>query len=104
MNFLFPGAGVAYLGLWIWAIVNLVGGLALVVGLVLYAPASQLSWLEIVVPVANGVIAQAIAQSRNVKLRLRQGQPKSTEANPYSVRGESGRRILTRSPEDSNAR
>jgi hypothetical protein len=82
LNFLLAGAGLAYLGLWLWGVVNLLAAVALGIGLVLYVPASQQSWLEIVLPVTNGIIAQAIAQSRNAKLKSQQAKPQPTEANP----------------------
>lgn len=70
LNFLLVGAGLAYLGMSAWGVVNLIFALALGVVLVSYVPASQLGWIEIVLPVANGVLAQAITQSRNARSRL----------------------------------
>jgi hypothetical protein len=82
LNFLLAGAGLAYLGMWLWGIVNLLVALALGVGIVFYVPASQQSWLEIVLPVVNGVLAQAIAQSKNAKLKLQEAQQQPNQANP----------------------
>ena len=70
LNFLLAGAGLAYLGLWAWAFVNLIVALAAGVCLAFFFPSSQLGWLEIMLPVINGVVAQAIAKSMNAELKL----------------------------------
>jgi hypothetical protein len=81
LNFLLAGAGLAYLGMWAWGVVNLIGVVLLGIGLTEIVPASQLDWVYIALPVINGVLAQSLAQSRNAKLKLQQAQSPSTGAN-----------------------
>lgn len=66
LNFLFAGAGLAYLGKWKWAALNLVCTLA--VGFVVaYYAASQVSVISAVIGALNGGIASSIAKSMNAK-------------------------------------
>ena len=77
LNFLLAGAGMAYLGMWAWAVVNLIVALAAGVCMALFVPSSQLGWLEIVLPVVNGVIAQTVAKTMNAKLQSQQDRVQS---------------------------
>jgi hypothetical protein len=80
LNLLLAGAGLAYLGMWAWGVVNLIVAMAVGVVLALSVPASQLEWLEIVLPVVNGVMAQVLAQSHNAQLRVKRDRPLSARA------------------------
>lgn len=81
LNFLLAGAGLAYLGLWLWAVVNLLVTVACGFGMFFYVPASQQSWIEILLPVINGIIAQAIAQSKNAKMQPQQQRGQASQSN-----------------------
>ncbi len=72
LNFLLAGAGLAYLRLWLWAVVNLLVAVACGFAMFFYVPASQQSWLEILLPVINGILAQAIAQAKNARMKAQQ--------------------------------
>ena len=65
-NFLFAGAGFAYLGQWMWAVVNFFVAVALGFVIVHYIPAS-LSTASAVVAAVNGSIAMSAAKSMNAK-------------------------------------
>ena len=63
-NFLLAGAGLAYLGMWVWAVVNLAVTSAIAYMVVQYAP-DQLGLAGTVVPAINGVLALSIARAKN---------------------------------------
>lgn len=77
LSLLVAGAGIAYLGKWGWAVLNLAAALAVGVLLVLYAP-NLLNMAYIVVPVINGSIAMSIANDMNAKLKLQAPPPAPT--------------------------
>ena len=87
LNFLLAGAGLAYLRLWLWAVVNLVGVLFLGFVLTRYVAADQLGWVFIALPVVNGILAQAVAQSMNAKLKLQMSQQQSPQTGQQSSGG-----------------
>jgi hypothetical protein len=64
LNFLIAGAGLAYLGLWLWAVIDLAATLGIAFLVVEYGP-DQLGLAGTLVPVINGVLALMIARSRN---------------------------------------
>ena len=84
LNFLLAGAGIAYLGKWGWAFVNLILVVALAVVLTRFVPSEQLGWVYMAVPVVNGVLAQSLAQSRNAKLKLKEAQLQSAQPGQQS--------------------
>ena len=63
-NFLLAGAGLAYLGMWAWAVVNLAVTLAIAYAVMQYAP-DQLGLAGTIVPAINGVLALSIARAKN---------------------------------------
>ena len=63
-NFLLAGAGLAYLGMWVWAAVNLAVTIVIAYGVVLYAP-EQLGLAGAIVPAINGVLAMSVARAKN---------------------------------------
>jgi hypothetical protein len=66
LNFLFAGAGLAYLGMWAWAVLNLV--IVLTIGFVLAATApDSIGPLSAGLAASSGALAMAVAQSMNAK-------------------------------------
>jgi hypothetical protein len=63
-NFLLAGAGLAYLGLWLWAVIDLAATLGVAFLIVEYSP-DQLGLAGTIIPVINGVLAMSIARSKN---------------------------------------
>ena len=63
-NFLLAGAGLAYLGMWVWGVVNLVVTLVIAYMVIQYAP-EQIGLAGTVVPIVNGVLALSIARAKN---------------------------------------
>jgi predicted amidophosphoribosyltransferase len=69
LNFLIPGAGLAYLGMWGWAVLNLV--VALLLGVVMAAAAPDaIGPLSAGLAAASGGLAMALAQNTNAKAPL----------------------------------
>jgi hypothetical protein len=68
LNVLWPGAGLAYLGRWLWALYNFVGVVVvnLLMGLVL--PESWVVPLSVGLGMGCGVMAQQIAMKMNKEL------------------------------------
>jgi hypothetical protein len=65
-NFLLAGAGLAYLGMWVWAVVNLAVTSVIAYMVVRYAP-DELGLAGAVVPALNGVLALSIARAKNAR-------------------------------------
>ena len=70
LNFLFAGAGLAYLGNWGWAVLNFITVIALGFVLVAVAPDS-LGPASAGLAAASGGLAMAVAQSMNAKTSSR---------------------------------
>jgi TM2 domain-containing membrane protein YozV len=66
-NFLLAGAGFAYLGKWIWAVVDLF--VTLILGLLIYRffP-DQFTWLTAAIPATNGLLAMNMTKLWNSRL------------------------------------
>jgi predicted amidophosphoribosyltransferase len=69
LNFLIPGAGLAYLGMWGWAVLNLVVAL-LLGGVIAAAAPDAVGPLSAGLGAASGGLAMALAQSKNAKAAL----------------------------------
>ena len=63
LNFLLAGAGLAYLGMWRAAVMDLAASVLVAILIAVYAP-QQLGVAGWLVPIANGVFAVVIARSR----------------------------------------
>ena len=81
LNFILAGAGIAYLGMWGWAAVNL--AVTLGIGFVLaFRFPDAISVASTVIPVMNGVIAMQIAKQMNLKLESAPVAPTDFGAKP----------------------
>ena len=83
LNFLLAGVGLAYLGKWAWAAVDLVVSIAIGYVIASRFP-DYLTIASTVVPVANGVLAMQISQQMNLKHNAQSGagQPSDSGAKP----------------------
>lgn len=78
LNFLLAGAGIAYLGKWRWAAIDLVVSIA--IGIVLaYRFPDALTIAGTVIPVTNGVLAMQLAQQMNLKLKAQSAPASAIE-------------------------